>query len=370
MPAITDDAIPTTTSPQYRDPPRKSNDKIPVGNTFLYTTNGYLQHHNPSSDQFYTDLKNGTFSSNFVNGSRSYQPGDQSLPKPNDNYPQREASLCRDNWERANGASAMEKHGPNGSIDGLPRVPAAVDGDGYSVNGHSLISLPPVPNGDLQELVRNDDVPKEPLADNDYRLSTSLPNTSSPFRISESDTDHLAPPSTRAPHRYSSPPVPSNLGSTSSADPSPSKLVHRHTLQVPKPSNPRKNSRDYFDENRGFTTGRSSPITPNFRRNSLSLNRRHSRGGDPHIEEPLTDEDAARWAEAIKQRRARKKRREEEDDDRVIVGTKVDQNHVNWVTAYNMLTGIRFVVSRINAKMDRELTEADFQAKHKFSFDV
>ncbi|CAG8087940.1 unnamed protein product [Penicillium nalgiovense] len=35
-----------------------------------------------------------------------------------------------------------------------------------------------------------------------------------------------------------------------------------------------------------------------------------------------------------------------------------------------MLTGIRFTVSRINAKMDRELTPADFNAKHKFSFDI
>lgn len=104
----------------------------------------------------------------------------------------------------------------------------------------------------------------------------------------------------------------------------------------------------------------------------MSLVRRATRTGaaEHHPDDALADEDAARWAEAIKQKRARKKRREEEDDDRVIVGTKVDQNHVNWVTAYNMLTGIRFVVSRINAKMDRELTPADFEAKHKFSFDV
>jgi 1-phosphatidylinositol-4-phosphate 5-kinase len=88
------------------------------------------------------------------------------------------------------------------------------------------------------------------------------------------------------------------------------------------------------------------------------------------VDEALPDEDAARRAEAIKQKRASRRRREEEDDDRVIVGTKVDQNHVNYVTAYNMLTGIRFTVSRINAKMDRELTAADFDAKHKFSFDM
>jgi 1-phosphatidylinositol-4-phosphate 5-kinase len=53
-----------------------------------------------------------------------------------------------------------------------------------------------------------------------------------------------------------------------------------------------------------------------------------------------------------------------------VVGTKVDHNHANWVTAYNMLTGIRFVVSRINAKMDRDLTDEDFSACHKFSFDM
>lgn len=67
---------------------------------------------------------------------------------------------------------------------------------------------------------------------------------------------------------------------------------------------------------------------------------------------------------------SKRKKKDDEDDDRVVVGTKVDQNHVNWVTAYNMLTGIRFTVSRTNAKLDRELTDADFVAKHKFSFDM
>jgi len=90
----------------------------------------------------------------------------------------------------------------------------------------------------------------------------------------------------------------------------------------------------------------------------------------PHEEIPL-DEDAQRWAEAVRQKRASKrKRRDEEDDDRVLVGTKVDQNHQNYVTAYNMLTGIRFTCSRTNAKLDRPLTDADFEARHKFSFDM
>lgn len=105
----------------------------------------------------------------------------------------------------------------------------------------------------------------------------------------------------------------------------------------------------------------------------MTLVRRATRSitSELHLDGEPQDEDAERWAEAIKQKRASKRRRkEEEDDDRVVVGTKVDQNHVNWVTAYNMLTGIRFTVSRTNAKMDRELTDADFAAKHKFSFDM
>jgi 1-phosphatidylinositol-4-phosphate 5-kinase len=115
-----------------------------------------------------------------------------------------------------------------------------------------------------------------------------------------------------------------------------------------------------------------SPTT-GFRRSSLGLIRRATKNSthqDITLDGTPPDEDAARWAEAIKQKRASRRRREEEDDERVIVGTKVDQNHVNYVTAYNMLTGIRFTVSRINAKMDRELTPADFDAKHKFSFDM
>jgi 1-phosphatidylinositol-4-phosphate 5-kinase len=92
---------------------------------------------------------------------------------------------------------------------------------------------------------------------------------------------------------------------------------------------------------------------------------------DAHRDEVVLDEDTLRWAEAYRQKRARKKeRREEEDDDRVLVGTKVDENHANWTTAYNMLTGIRVSVSRTNAKLDRPLTDEDFEAKQKSTFDM
>ena len=156
------------------------------------------------------------------------------------------------------------------------------------------------------------------------------------------------------------------------------RLQHRHTLQVPKLSISR-GSRDFSSSNPsgsddgGATSGRFSPTATGTRRTSLNIARRTTRSihSDMHVDEVPQDEDAARWTEAIRQKRAsRRRRKEEEDDDRVVVGTKVDVNHVNWVTAYNMLTGIRFTVSRTNAKMDRELTDADFDAKHKFSFDM
>lgn len=183
-------------------------------------------------------------------------------------------------------------------------------------------------------------------------------------------------------HRLSSPPAfihPSLAPGPSSSGSSlqhPLRLQHRHTLEVPKVTTSRT-SREYQSTNTSddvvSVSGRFSPNTPTKRRGSVTLARRATRSihSDMHIEEISQDEDAARWAEHYRQKRASKrKRKEDEDDDRVVVGTKVDQNHVNWVTAYNMLTGIRFTVSRTNAKMDRELTDADFETKHKFSFDI
>lgn len=230
-------------------------------------------------------------------------------------------------------------------------------------------SLKPVANGDAQRLSTSDDRssyldPNQPTSRSYSQtpLSSSLPDDSSHHLPPE--PDRLAPPSKRSQHRYSSPPAPVNYEPSSPT--SPGSYSQRHTLQVPR-STSRRSRELSLDETRAYSTARPD----HHRRASLNLVRRATRtGGQDQSDEVLTDEDAARWAEAIKQRRARKKRREEEDDDRVIVGTKVDQNHQNWVTAYNMLTGIRFVVSRINAKMDRELTPADFNAKHKFSFDI
>jgi 1-phosphatidylinositol-4-phosphate 5-kinase len=157
-------------------------------------------------------------------------------------------------------------------------------------------------------------------------------------------------------------------------------LTNRHTLHVPKTSTTRTSREFSFSggpsEEALSATGRFSPThgeVPHRRRASISLIRRPTRSvlSDAHADEVPQDEDALRWTEVVRKNRASKrKRKEEEDDDRVVVGTKVDEGHVNWVTAYNMLTGIRFTVSRTNAKIDRELTDADFSARHKFSFDI
>ncbi|KAF3005041.1 Phosphatidylinositol-4-phosphate 5-kinase [Curvularia kusanoi] len=198
-----------------------------------------------------------------------------------------------------------------------------------------------------------------------------IPHVSSPPAADASASLRVPASST---HRVSAPPVFNNDGGSSTAMPSPSQHPHRlqqrHTLEVPKlsTSRPRDSHDDVIT-----ASGRFSPTSASRRRGSMSLVRRTTRSinSDVHLDEVPQDDDAARWAEHIRQKRASKrKRREDEDEDRVVVGTKVDQNHVNWVTAYNMLTGIRFTVSRTNAKMDRELTDADFDAKHKFSFDI
>lgn len=184
-------------------------------------------------------------------------------------------------------------------------------------------------------------------------------------------------------HRFSSPPnLPTSstplASSTSSLHPGPVRLQHRHTLQVPRVST-NSATRDFSLPTTSVSSdaiadGDRSPANFGVGRVSTSLARRPTRSihSDQYGDEIAPDDDMARWTETIRQKRAsrRQRKEEEEDDDRVVVGTKVDMNHVNWVTAYNMLTGIRFTVSRTNAKIDRDLTDADFDAKHKFSFDM
>lgn len=56
------------------------------------------------------------------------------------------------------------------------------------------------------------------------------------------------------------------------------------------------------------------------------------------------------------------------DDDRVLIGNKVSEGHVNFIIAYNMLTGIRVAVSRCSGIM-KPLTPMDFKFNKKLAFD-
>lgn len=222
--------------------------------------------------------------------------------------------------------------------------------------------------------------------------SSSAPQSHSPTSkhldsiepsLSDSQADLPSPESSQtSKNRLSSPPILPNgnqasAGSSSTLlHPTAPRLHHRHTLEVPRVSTSR-NSRDFSFPNTtsdgGSETGRFSPTTRTPRAsNTLVRAPTRSVHSDTFLDDVTPDGDVARWTDTIRQKRASRRRRkeEEEEDDRVVVGTKVDMNHVNWVTAYNMLTGIRFTVSRTNAKIDRELTDADFNARHKFSFDM
>ena len=80
---------------------------------------------------------------------------------------------------------------------------------------------------------------------------------------------------------------------------------------------------------------------------SPSVTRRSSRQVNPDASPDTVpvDEDTLRYTEEIRKKRESKRRwKEAEDEDRVIMGNKVDANHPNYVTAYNMLTGLRVAV--------------------------
>ena len=74
------------------------------------------------------------------------------------------------------------------------------------------------------------------------------------------------------------------------------------------------------------------------------------------------------WLNKDKERADRE--REEDAEPKVLVGNLIGEGHANYVLMYNMLTGIRIGVSRCQAKMKRPLCDADFTAKHKFTFDI
>lgn len=364
----------TTTQPprSFESPNRKSHEKGSVGNTFLWTNwpNGDPNHDAHQNDRaVITNLKNGSVYS--LNGNRSsvgsytrdlphskdgsmHSLGNGSVRDPRDSG-RPSAMLDRKPSDAGPGAGSMTVSVTNQQVNGGTATWSQRSGQGKpTVNGDSHRPSTYEPS----------------ISDRATSPSTSLlqiPNSDDTGRHSP-DPDRLSPGPNPSHHRYSSPPAPSSPD-TLMPESQQSSMRHRHSLQVPRAPSGRRNSRDQGDDT-AYATGRLSPTSAGPRRTSFSLIRRSTRTQSELVDDTVPDEEAARWAEAIKQKRASRRRREDDDDERVIVGTKVDQNHVNYVTAYNMLTGIRFTVSRINAKMDRELTPADFEAKHKFSFDM
>ncbi|EMR08390.1 hypothetical protein PNEG_03227 [Pneumocystis murina B123] len=89
------------------------------------------------------------------------------------------------------------------------------------------------------------------------------------------------------------------------------------------------------------------------------------------VREESTAQEPVKWIETIWQKRSSKhKRKQNEENQGYFIGTRIGEDHVNYVTAYNMLTGIRVGVSRCTAKVDRDLTSIDFVDSYKFSFDI
>jgi len=106
-------------------------------------------------------------------------------------------------------------------------------------------------------------------------------------------------------------------------------LIH-HPLRLP-PTVP---------EDRTLTAVQESSASPRRARASTGVTK--PRGSM----ERLAEEDASWWTEEIhKRREIRRRWKEVEDENTVVIGNKVDTNHPNYVTAYNMLTGLRVAVS-------------------------
>lgn len=373
--------VSNSTNSSFDGPPRKSHDKT-ISGVFTYTNGTDVETGLPEHRlDHYKNLRTNSHGS-LTNG-----------------MPNSTVKSSRDRAHSKAGSTHSTSSGPARNGENLARNPHSFDGLSKLSNVES--ASPDLSNGnhlqhpgghtpELGKLKTNISPVRQDYDTAHAYTASTFPDTAQ--TDSNSLTAYGGRGSLQSPPRFSSP-SPMSPGKSLQdkypelAPPTEApKLTHRHTLQVPKSNLAvTRNSRDFSfsggpSEEALSATGRFSPTRDQFdstvtrhRRASLGLVRRTTRSmqSDAHLDEVPPDDDAARWTELIKQKRAsRRKRREEEDEDRVIVGKKVEEGHVNWVTAYNMLTGIRFTVSRTNAKMMRELTDADFDAKHKFSFDI
>lgn len=240
---------------------------------------------------------------------------------------------------------------------GIPRhVPGSSGDDTSSIGAYGNGSLfGPVVNGENAGPMSSSQPPSLVNSNSQPGTSSTTPGTSG-FLTTPSTTQGQSIKYS-SPHTVVSSQTPPT--SFSSSPPiQPSTLRQRHTLQVPVVTTKNRTSTGSITDT-AVSSGRFSPTTTAApRRASMSLGRRGTRSMDNYVDEIPQDEDAAKAAEAIIAKRESKRRRkvEEEEDDKVLVGTKVDMNHANWITAYNMLTGIRFVVCDTTFNLYRNAT--------------
>ena len=366
--------------------PRKSHDKT-VGGVFAYTNGTDVETGLPEArlEQLKTAKNNSrsslTNSLGPANGSVKGGPRDRAHSKAGSVSSINSGSGRQLEWSTTDPQKQPPLTPLTSPLTKLSNVENATE---EHSNGQMQLPMRPV---ELEKTRTNSTPARYPTHDNASAPKATL--SSSDSRSLQSDGSYLGVPSSgHGPllNRFSSPAGMLNSASTQEHRATRStempRLAQRDTLSIPK-APPVRSSREFSfvggpSEEVLTATGRFSPTRgefdhPRHRRGSLGLIRRGTRSmhSDAHVDEIQPDEDATRWTDLTRQKlRTKRKRKEEEDDDRVIVGKKVEEGHANWVTAYNMLTGIRFTVSRTNAKIDRELTDTDFAARHKLSFDV
>ncbi|WVQ82623.1 hypothetical protein IAT38_004755 [Cryptococcus sp. DSM 104549] len=105
----------------------------------------------------------------------------------------------------------------------------------------------------------------------------------------------------------------------------------------------------------------------NIRRERIERSERRNKKASATSDADVTAERAPPVEEGAA---AAKERENTPQETKVLVGNLIGEDHVNYVLMYNMLTGIRIGVSRCQAKIKRPLTEDDYLARHKFSFDI
>lgn len=363
MPALSAESplsmLPNSTNSSFDVPSRKSNDKT-ISGVFTYTNGtdvetGLPDHRLEQIKSLRTASQNSLTNGIVKNARERAVSNTGSALSASTKTPRSSEHLGRASMSN----EAILSPGTGSSTDAT-RMNGSLQSRSYQVDGSSKAISTNAQN------------------DSEYEFIEGTPSRSADGNVS-SKPKYLSSPAAMSPIESAKEPSLEPVKS-----PEQPRLQQRHTLSVPQSfSGAARASRDFSytsgpSEEVLQSSGRYSPAreldgsTVRRRRASLGLVRRSTRAAsDARLEDVPLDEDAARWTEAIRAKRASRRRRmEEEDEDRVIVGQKVEEGHANWVTAYNMLTGIRFTVSRANAKLKTEIEDADFDVKHKQGFDV